>query len=72
MENNQWEVYDLDTLKSLYEKEEADLTDSLLKGVSWESLRDQRRSVTELAIVIHKKMTNTGNPAEVDTRKKKG
>jgi hypothetical protein len=72
MENNQWEAYDLGTLKSLYEKEKADLTDSLLKGVSWESLRDQRRSVTELAIVIHKKMTNTGNPAEVNTRKKKG
>ena len=71
MRSNLWE-YDLTTLKSMYEEEKESLTNALLNGVSWDSLRDQRRNVTELAIVIHKNASNSGNPAENQTRSDSG
>ena len=46
---------DLDVLEMMYEEEARRLNDSLLAGASWESLREQKQIVTDLAIVIHKK-----------------
>ena len=71
MTSNVWE-HELDMLRERYEKERSALTAALLNGVSWESLKDQRRIVTELAIELHKKMTAYGNPAETQTRKNTG
>jgi hypothetical protein len=44
----------LQTLLNLYNKEIDLLKQKLLNGESWDSLRDQRRNITELAISIHK------------------
>jgi len=59
-----WNELDVDALRNVYEKESAKLKSSLLSGSSWEELKDQRQKVTELAIALHKKINNSGNPAE--------
>ena len=55
---------DLNMLKTMYESEVTHLRESLLGGSSWEDLRDQRRTVTELAIALHQKRSQGNNPAE--------
>ena len=64
---------DLNTLKGMYEQEAEGLNEALLKGVSWNQLRDQRKTVTELSIALQAKRTGsappTNNPAEKSTRK---
>lgn len=64
------ELYELDiaTLQALYQKETNHLNAELLAGSSWESLREQKARVTELAIVLHKKKKNSYlNPAEFNS-----
>jgi hypothetical protein len=46
---------DVDTLQNLYQKETNRLHAELIAGASWESLKEQKAIVTELAIVLHKK-----------------
>ena len=56
---------DLDTLKAMYDKGQAELTSSLLSGALWNDLKEQRKKLTEIAIVLHKKAQALGlNPAE--------
>ena len=56
---------DLDTLKDMYEKSQAELTSSLLSGALWTEVKEQRKKLTEIAIVLHKKAQAMGlNPAE--------
>jgi hypothetical protein len=63
---------DVDTLRNMYEKESANLKSALLSGTSWADLKDQRQKVTELSIVLHKKIhASTGNPAESTDRSEK-
>jgi len=58
---------DLSALQTMYEKEARRLNDGLLAGASWESLREQKQIVTDLAIVIHKKKNpQYFNPAEFE------
>lgn len=59
---------DLETLKSLYENEAAQLKTALINGALWEDVQAQRIKVTELAIAIHKKRTSSNNPAETTLR----
>jgi hypothetical protein len=60
---------DLNTLKVLYDKEAAALSDALLNGASWNEVREQRKNVTELAIEIHKRRyISSQNPAEQSIR----
>ena len=64
---------DLDVLESMYEEEARRLNDRLLAGASWESLREQKQIVTELAIVIHKKKNPQHfNPAEFEQNDERG
>ena len=70
MEMN-WSEMDLDALREIYDKESAKLKTSLLGGSSWEEMKDQRKTVTELAIALHKKMHISGNPAESIDRSEK-
>jgi len=70
MEAN-WSEMDVDALKNAYEKESSKLKASLLSGLSWEEMKDQRKKVTELAIALHKKINTSGNPAESVDRSEK-
>jgi hypothetical protein len=59
---------DIDTLQTMYQKETNLLNTELLAGASWESLREQKVKVTELAIVLHKKKKDSYlNPAEFNS-----
>lgn len=60
------EALDVSILEKLFQEEESKLSASLLSGASWESLLDQRKVVTELATIIHKKRypLKVFNPAE--------
>lgn len=60
--------YDLPQLKTMYEQEADALQSALLNGASWESTREQRQRVTELAIALHKKRYSSSNPAESSGR----
>lgn len=56
---------DLDKLQAIYQNEVNYLKAELLKGSTWESLKEQKNKVTELAIIIHKKRYPLHfNPAE--------
>lgn len=70
MEMN-WSEMDVDELRDVYEKESSKLKISLINGISWEELKDQRTKVTELAIALHKKINSTSNPAESIDRSEK-
>lgn len=59
---------DVDTLQDLYQIETNRLHAELIAGASWESLREQKARVTELAIILHKKKKNVQlNPAEFNS-----
>ncbi|HEU4469547.1 MAG TPA: hypothetical protein VFR58_00565 [Flavisolibacter sp.] len=66
MEQN-WFNLDLETLVALYEKESSALNTKLLNGAQWHELKDQRKKVTSLAIVLHRKKQAAGliGPADV-------
>ncbi len=67
-----WNEFDVDTLRKLYEQESSSLKGALLQGISWNDLKDQRQKVTELSIILHKKIhAATGNPAESIDRSEK-
>lgn len=56
---------DLETLQALYKEEAKRLNTELLAGATWDSVKEQKQKVTELAIVIHKKKYPLHfNPAE--------
>ena len=56
---------DLEILQMMYQKEANRLNAELLSGASWESVREQKQRVTDLAIIIHKKKNPQHfNPAE--------
>ena len=62
---------DLYTLQDMYQEEAARLNAELLGGATWESVKDQKQKVTELAIVIHKKKYPLYfNPAEFPSSRK--
>jgi hypothetical protein len=60
---------DVTTLERLYKKEIELLNRSLLSGVSWEALADQRWRVTQLAVILHKKLATNSDPSSSNTRK---
>jgi hypothetical protein len=66
-----WNELGVDELRDIYQKESAKLKTSLLKGTSWEELKEQRLKVTELAIALHKKINTSSNPAESTDRSEK-
>ena len=56
---------DLNTLQKMYQEESKRLNTELLAGATWDSVKEQKQKVTELAIVIHKKKYPLYfNPAE--------
>ena len=66
--NSEFNQLDIDTLQDLYQKETNRLHAELIAGASWESLREQKIIVTELAIVLHKKKKDSHlNPAEFNS-----
>lgn len=68
MNRSLWE-FDADVLRAMYESESVKLRDALLDGASWDELRDQRKTVTELAAALHQHRGAQENPAESATRK---
>jgi hypothetical protein len=64
---------DIDTLQAMYQSETDRLNTELLAGASWESLREQKARVTDLAIVLHKKKKDSYlNSAEFNTSRHQG
>lgn len=66
-----WGEMDVDALRHAYELEASKLKTALLNGASWEEMKDQRKTVTELAIALHKKINTSDNPAESADRSEK-
>lgn len=58
--------HDLESLKTLYQKENEELKSRLLNGALWEEVKAQRLRVTELSIALHNKFQSGygGHPAE--------
>jgi hypothetical protein len=58
--------FDLESLRTLYEKENEDLKAKLLNGALWEEVKEQRIRITELSIALHSKLQSIkgANPAE--------
>ena len=55
----------LDTLQALYQEEAKRLNTELLAGATWESVKEQKQKVVEIAISLHKKKYPLHfNPAE--------
>ncbi len=48
--------HDLESLKTLYEKENEELKTRLLNGALWHEVTNQRLRVTELSIALHQKL----------------
>ena len=69
--NTNWNDLELEALRVLFERETARLQNSLLSGCSWEEVKDQRQKVTELSIILHKKLSSSTNPAESTDRSEK-
>jgi hypothetical protein len=67
----EWNEFDVDSLKAMYDQEAAALKSALLKGTSWNDLKEQRQIVTELSIALHKKIHSSSNPAESIDRSEK-
>ena len=63
--NSEMYGLDLDALQNMYQAEANRLNAELLSGASWESVREQKKRVIDLAIIIHKKKNPQHfNPAE--------
>jgi hypothetical protein len=56
----------LESLKALYDKENERLQTRLLSGALWEEVKEERHTITELSIALHRKLTELHalNPAE--------
>ena len=66
--NRELHELDIETLQAMHQAETNQLNAELLAGASWESLREQKTRVTELAIVLHKKKKDSYlNPAEFNS-----
>jgi len=64
MDSEYYEL-DLNALQAMYQEEAKRLSSELLAGATWDSVKEQKQKVTELAIVIHKKKYPLYfNPAE--------
>lgn len=61
-----WSGLDDQALKALYENKLQKLHAALIGGAEWEALRDQRHEVTQLSILLSKRLS--GNPAEHKNR----
>jgi len=61
----------LTELENLHSKVSGSLETALLSGASWEEVQSQRKIVTELAVLIHKRRypLENGNPAEIGSRR---
>jgi hypothetical protein len=66
--NRELHELEIDKLQAMYQAETNHLNTELLAGASWESLREQKVRVTELAIILHKKKKDSYlNPAEFNS-----
>jgi hypothetical protein len=61
---------DIETLKEIYTVENDKLQKALLNGSRWEDMKEQRSTVTEISIMIHKRLYPNffDNPAEYPSR----
>ena len=67
---NEWANLDINQLQYLYQESSRQLERSLLRGSSWQEIRDQRNDVTELAVAIYQRLNPKAvNPAEQSSRK---
>jgi len=71
--NPNLQCLDLNTLKTLYDSETDELNAALLRGEDWGNLRNQRKRIMDIAVMLQaKRMGNEGsyeNPAESPFRK---
>lgn len=60
----------LEDLKHLHRKADMDLQQALLNGDQWESIRIKKQVVTQLAVLVHKRMEvhKTESPTPADTQ----
>lgn len=66
--------HDVDSLKTLYKRENEELETRLLNGALWQEVKAQRLRVTELSIALHNKFQsgNNGHPAEFSSSEIEG
>lgn len=63
--DSEFHELDVDALQALYQKEANRLNAELLEGASWDSVKEQKQKVVEIAIALHKKKYPLHfNPAE--------
>jgi len=63
--DSEFHVLDVDTLQALYQEEANRLNAELLGGATWDSVKEQKQKVVEIAIALHKKKYPLHfNPAE--------
>ncbi len=74
--NNNFKCLDLNSLKKMHELKLEELNHSLIQGVSWDQLREQRTTVTEISIALQEKRNgqhvSLPHPAEKNIRKESG
>jgi hypothetical protein len=57
---------ELDTLKAMYKRENADLAAMLIDGTPWNEMKEQRNKVTQISIALHQKFELLGqNPTDL-------
>lgn len=66
----EWQNLDINQLQGLYQHASQQLERQLLRGARWKQVTEQRKEVTELAIVIYNRLnpTYSANPAENSRR----
>lgn len=61
---------DVESLRILYAKKNRELLDALLDGALWQDVENQRKAVTEIGVLLQKKLQEKGkvSPAEFSIR----
>ncbi|MFL5773424.1 MAG: hypothetical protein ACJ75F_09715 [Flavisolibacter sp.] len=71
--NPNLQCLDLNTLKALYDNETDDLNAALLRGEDWDNLKNERKRIMDIAMVLRAKRTgeegSNEHPAGFPSRK---
>jgi hypothetical protein len=64
--DNEFLKLDVEEMRNLLVKHQADLEKALIDGASWKEVQKQRKLITELSILIDKR--SSADPAEREVR----
>ncbi len=57
---------DLEILKNLYATKESEIESAILSGASWEEVRIQRQTLSDLSLALHHKLQHHHNASPAD------